>query len=54
MLLACHLLKKSSLNGKEIAARLGYGQPAHFSRTFKRVTGMNPRRFREVGVIPVL
>ncbi|MBN1675896.1 MAG: helix-turn-helix transcriptional regulator [Kiritimatiellae bacterium] len=54
MLLACHLLKESSLSSKEVAARLGYPQPAHFSRTFKRVLGMPPRRFREVGTIPAL
>lgn len=53
MLHACRLLKETSLSAKEISAMLGYGFPAHFSRTFKRLLGMVPRRFREVGSIPL-
>lgn len=31
----------------EIAYRLGYSSPAHFSAQFKQVTGMTPKAFRE-------
>jgi AraC-like DNA-binding protein len=51
---ACHLLKETALNNKEIAARLGYLEAAHFSRTFKRLTHMTPTQFRLVGNIPVV
>jgi AraC-like DNA-binding protein len=52
MLLACRLLKETTLSNKEISARLGYDAPAHFARTFKSVLRMTPRRFREVGTVP--
>ena len=52
MLLACHLLKETLMRNKEVAQRLGYEQPTHFSRTFMRVLRMPPRRFRAVGTIP--
>jgi AraC-like DNA-binding protein len=52
--LACHLLKETSMSSKQIAARLGYDEPAHFTRTFKRVIHMTPSRFRAVGTIPVV
>lgn len=53
MLLACQLLKSTSLSHKEIAARLGYDTPAHFTRTFKQILGMPPGKFRQVGTIPM-
>jgi AraC-like DNA-binding protein len=53
MLLACHLLKETELTTKQVAARLGYTQPAQFSRCFRRVMLLTPTRFREVGIIPV-
>jgi len=52
LLLACHLLKETSLSNKQIAARLGYIEPSHFTRTFRRVIHMPPSRFRAVGTIP--
>lgn len=53
MLLACHLLKEGDLANKEVAARLGYETYPHFSRTFRRVIGMAPGRFRTVGSMPL-
>ncbi len=53
MLLACHLLKETSLTHKEIAARLGYAAAAHFTRTFRSVMGSTPSRFRRSGAMPV-
>jgi AraC-like DNA-binding protein len=53
MLHACRLLKTTQLTHKEIAFRLGYDTPAHFTRTFKHVLGMTPGRFRAVGTIPM-
>lgn len=53
MLHACRLLKTTRLTHKEIAVRLGYDTPAHFTRTFKRILGMTPGRFRAVGTIPM-
>jgi len=52
MLSACHLLKGTTKSTKQISAELGYGLPAHFTRTFKRVLRMTPTRFRAVGTIP--
>jgi AraC-like DNA-binding protein len=53
MMLACHLLKETPMSKKEICAHLGYDEPAHFTRTFKRVMQMTPTQFRAVGTIPV-
>jgi len=52
MLEACRLIKETRLTHKEIAVETGYNIPAHFTRAFKRVMRMTPRRFRAVGTIP--
>jgi AraC-like DNA-binding protein len=44
---ACQLLRSSTLNVKEIATRLGYQDPFHFSRQFKAFQGMSPSEYRE-------
>ncbi|OGV63704.1 MAG: hypothetical protein A3K19_17070 [Lentisphaerae bacterium RIFOXYB12_FULL_65_16] len=44
--LACDLLQHSPLSIKEIGARLGYGNPSHFTRAFRNVTGLSPRESR--------
>lgn len=46
---AQRLLGFTPLSVKEIAARLGYADPFHFSRAFKAVTGLAPQAYREVG-----
>lgn len=48
---ASHLLKHSESNIKEIAAKLGYGSPAHFGRTFRRVKAMTPGAFKSEGLL---
>ncbi len=52
MLAACNLLKVSDMSCKEIANWLGYKEPTHFTRTFKRSLGMTPTRFRRDGIMP--
>ena len=41
------LLLNTTLSAKEIAYRMGYSEPTHFSRFFKKQTGMAPRTFRQ-------
>lgn len=43
---AKQLLIKSGDDVSQIAYELGFEYPAHFSRTFKRITGMTPTDFR--------
>jgi AraC-like DNA-binding protein len=43
---AVQLLQDSSLKIIEISQELGYEDPAHFTRAFKRWTGVSPRDFR--------
>ena len=47
---ACRILRESTLSNKEVAQRLGYSSPAHFARSFKRLVGMTPSRFRAAGI----
>lgn len=46
---ALRLIRDASLPVKEIAWRLGFSDPAAFSRAFKRWTGKSPRALREDG-----
>jgi AraC-like DNA-binding protein len=41
------LLQQPEISLKEIANRLGYKNLSHFSRQFKRWTGLNPTEFRK-------
>jgi AraC family transcriptional regulator, transcriptional activator of pobA len=47
MLEARRLLYYSQLNVKEITHKLGYDDPAYFSRLFKKATNTTPLAFRE-------
>lgn len=44
---AAELLATTSDRIKEVASRLGFEDPLHFSRRFKSVHGVAPRHFRE-------
>lgn len=41
------LLKNTSLSSKEIAYKLGFSEPTHFSRFFKNHTQLSPGTFRK-------
>lgn len=43
---ACQLLTNSGTNLAEIALASGFSDQSHFTRVFKRVTGMTPKAFR--------
>jgi AraC family transcriptional activator of pobA len=40
-------LAYSNLSVAQVAYALGYDDPAHFSRVFRRATGLSPRQFRK-------
>ena len=43
---AKRLLEESGLSVREIAAHVGYADPAHFTRAFSRATGSSPIAYR--------
>lgn len=45
--IAKKLLMDSNLPVKEIAGRVGFDDPFHFSKNFKNMTGISPLQFRE-------
>ncbi len=44
---AKYLLKNTSLNAKEIAYKLGFSEPTHFNRFFKKHVNITPNEFRK-------
>ena len=46
--LAKSLLMNTSLSSKEIAYKLGFSEPTHFSRFFKNHTQLSPNTFRKL------
>jgi len=48
MNLAAELLQNPELLVKQVAAELEFGDPFHFSRTFKKVFGLSPEEFRRL------
>lgn len=44
---ASRLLRDTDCRIIDVAFSSGYADPAHFSRAFRRMTGVTPRRFRE-------
>lgn len=53
---ACELLRETAYRINKIAALVGYEYPAHFTKMFKRRTGMTPQEYRDAahtgGYIP--
>jgi AraC-like DNA-binding protein len=43
---ACRLLKRTEKRVAAISAALGYADPSHFSRAFRRWSGMRPSQYR--------
>lgn len=43
---ACHALKDTTLNISAICELVGYENPEHFMRTFKKIYGMTPSQYR--------
>ncbi|MCB0541544.1 MAG: AraC family transcriptional regulator, partial [Bacteroidetes bacterium] len=41
------LLKNTTYSSKEIAYKLGFSEPTHFSRFFKKHTQLSPNTFRK-------
>lgn len=48
---ALRLLQDSNLKMIDIAAELGYSDPAHFTRAFKTWTGRSPKDFRFLNIV---
>lgn len=44
---ACRLLHCTDRTVNEICLQIGYEQPSHFHKTFKKFTGVTPRFYRE-------
>ena len=44
------LLQDPDLRVSEVAARVGFADPAHFARAFKRETGMSANEYRKRGI----
>ena len=48
---AKRLIRFSNKQNQEIAYELGFNDPAHFSRFFKKMTNYSPTQYREIGPI---
>lgn len=44
---ACELLEGTNKSVKEIAARVGFANPYHFSREFRAIRGVSPTQYRQ-------
>jgi AraC-like DNA-binding protein len=47
---AVELLADSDLNVSESAYSLGFSDPFHFSKTFKKETGLSPAHYRKLKI----
>ena len=43
---ACQMLQAPGVKVTDVAQRLGYSNPAHFSRAFRRIAGVTPSAYR--------
>ena len=48
MRLKMNMLQSPNASVKQVAYELGFGDPFHFSRAFKRVFGMSPSSFKSL------
>jgi len=48
---ARELLQNPNASVTDIAYTVGYNDPSYFTRTFRRIVGMSPSRYREVNTI---
>jgi AraC-like DNA-binding protein len=48
---AKRLINFTDKQNQEIAYELGFNDPAHFSRFFKKMIGQSPTKYREIGAI---
>jgi AraC-like DNA-binding protein len=46
MIAAAELLSQPTITVRDVARLVGYGQPPHFARTFRRRYGVSPSVFR--------
>ena len=49
---ACYLLSSTDLHIYQVAQHLGYDNQYYFSRAFKKVVGMPPKKYKEMPRIP--
>lgn len=49
---AAALVRDSTFSIKEVMAAVGFSDPSHFARDFRRYHGVSPRRFRAGGRSP--
>ena len=47
---ACVMLRERELTVAEIAHRLHYSNPTHFSRAFRRTAGVSPHAYRQTNL----
>jgi AraC-like DNA-binding protein len=45
---AAHLLQDSQVKVIDAAYAAGYDDPSHFTRAFKQLAGVSPRRYRAI------
>jgi AraC-like DNA-binding protein len=48
---ATFLLAQRGMAVADIARQLGYGEPTHFSRAFRRMSGLSPLEYRTNSLI---
>lgn len=54
MVYAAQLLKQTTFSIKEIAARLSFRTPGHFTRSFKSIVSVTPQEYRQKETTPFL